>query len=62
MDIDPRKIGRRARGAPIVGPEGIEPGDVTIVVAVGSLGARGIIRAALDGRGFVEGLDYLCAA
>jgi glycosyltransferase involved in cell wall biosynthesis len=62
VDIDPRKIGRTARGAPIVAPPELPRGRYTIVVAVGARGARGIVRAWLDGAGFVEGEDYLCAA
>lgn len=62
VDIDPRKIGRTAQGAPIVDPGGLERGRYTVVVAVGARGARALIRAHLDGAGFVEGEDYLCAS
>jgi FlaA1/EpsC-like NDP-sugar epimerase len=62
VDIDPRKIGRTARGVPVTAPATLERGREMIVVAVGSRGARSIIRAKLDGRGFAEGEDYLCAA
>ena len=62
VDIDPRKIGRIARGAPIVSPDGLERGAHTIVVAVGARGARDLIRAHLREVGFVEGDDYLCAS
>jgi glycosyltransferase involved in cell wall biosynthesis len=62
VDIDPRKIGRIARGAPIVSPDRLERGAHTVVVAVGARGAREIIRAHLRGVGFVEGDDYLCAS
>ena len=62
VDIDPRKLGRTARGAPIVPPEAIERGRETIVVAVGARGARAEIRARLIGLGLVETVDFLCAA
>jgi len=62
VDIDPRKIGRRARGAPIEDPGTLAAGRETIVVAVGSRGARALIRAHLDTMGFVDGVDYVCAA
>lgn len=62
VDIDPRKIGGVARGAPIVPPDAIERGACTIVVAVGARGARDLVRRHLDERGFVEGEDYVCAA
>jgi len=62
VDIDPRKIGRVARGAPIGSPEALEPGAYTVVVAVGAQGARSLIRAHLDAAGFTEGNDYICAS
>ncbi|HJZ84515.1 MAG TPA: glycosyltransferase [Polyangia bacterium] len=62
VDIDPKKIGRRARGAPIVAPDALVPGAETVVVAVGALGARALIRARLDALGFSEGEGYLLAA
>ncbi|AKT38752.1 glycosyltransferase [Chondromyces crocatus] len=62
VDIDPRKIGRIAQGAPIVDPAGLERGQWTVVVAVGARGARSLIRGHLDGEGFVEGSDYICAS
>jgi len=62
VDIDPRKIGSTARGAPIVAPEGLSRGKHLVVVAVGARGARALVRARLDAAGFVEGADYLCAA
>jgi hypothetical protein len=62
VDIDPRKIGRVARGAPIVPPETLARGRQTVVVAVGARGARELIRERLGAAGFAEGRDYLCAA
>jgi glycosyltransferase involved in cell wall biosynthesis len=62
VDIDPRKLGRIARGAPIVPPAALDRSRDFVVTAVGSLGARDLIRGALDAGGFVEGDDYLCAA
>ncbi|MDD9933769.1 MAG: glycosyltransferase [Myxococcales bacterium] len=63
IDIDPRKIGRSARGAPIVAPDALgAAGERTLVVAVGARGARDLVRGELDERGHVEGRDYLCAA
>lgn len=66
LDIDPRKIGRRARGRRIVTvDEGLARAraeDLLVVVAVAASGARDLVRARLDARGFVEGRDYLCAA
>jgi glycosyltransferase involved in cell wall biosynthesis len=62
VDIDPQKIGRVARSAPIAPPESLRVGEHTIVVAVGARGARGLVRAHLDRMGFVEGDDFVCAA
>jgi glycosyltransferase involved in cell wall biosynthesis len=62
IDIDPRKIGRVAQGAPIVDPSRLERGRFTVVVAVGARGARALIREHLDAAGFVEGEDYVCAS
>jgi glycosyltransferase involved in cell wall biosynthesis len=62
VDIDPRKIGRIARAAPIAPPESIRVGEHTIVVAVGARGARSLVRAHLSRLGFVEGDHFVCAA
>jgi glycosyltransferase involved in cell wall biosynthesis len=62
VDIDPRKVGRTARGAPIQAPDTLGPGVGTIVVAVGARGARELIRGNLTGRGFREGVHFLFAS
>ena len=62
VDIDPRKVGRTARGVAIVAPDALRPGEDALVVAVGTRGAREIVRAHLVARGFVEGGDFVCAA
>jgi glycosyltransferase involved in cell wall biosynthesis len=62
VDVDPRKIGRIARAAPIGSPDSLRRGDHTVVVAVGARGARSLVRAHLVAHGFVEGDDFVCAA
>ncbi len=63
IDIDPRKIGRCARGIRIDGPESVWSSSGTmVVVAVGSLGARALIRSILLGHGMGEGRDFICVA
>jgi GT2 family glycosyltransferase len=62
VDIDPRKIGRLARGAPVVAPEALRPGEDVIVIAVGAPGARQVVREHLAARRFIEGEDFICAA
>ncbi len=59
VDIDPKKIGRVARAAPIVGPEQLRLGESIVVCAVGARGARALIREHLVERGFSEGADFL---
>lgn len=61
IDIDPRKIGNRARGAPIVEPLDCPRGDL-VVVAVGARGARDEVRRYLDAARRIEGRDYICAS
>ncbi|MBL8685661.1 MAG: glycosyltransferase [Myxococcales bacterium] len=62
VDIDPRKIGRVARGVAIEPPEALSPERDCVVVAVGARGARSLIRGRLDEWGFREGVDYWCVA
>jgi glycosyltransferase involved in cell wall biosynthesis len=62
VDIDPRKIGGRARGAPIAHPRELDRARDVVIVAVGAAGARDLIRADLAQRGFVERRDSYCAA
>jgi glycosyltransferase involved in cell wall biosynthesis len=62
VDIDPDKIGRRARGAAITAHVDLDPQRHFVVFAVGALGARMLVRAALSELGFVETRDFLCAA
>jgi glycosyltransferase involved in cell wall biosynthesis len=63
VDVDPRKIGGRADGLVVVGPEGLPPpGRVFVIGAVGARGARDLVRGALESRGYVAGRDFLMAA
>lgn len=65
IDIDPLKIGRSRRGAPVlsvdVGLERARRDGALVIVALAVYGARDIVRAQLAARGFVEGADFLCA-
>jgi len=67
IDVDPRKIGRRRLGRPVWPPEHLRagarpsPGRAPLVlVAVGTAGARALIRERLKRLGFREGRDFLC--
>jgi len=63
VDVDPRKIGRRRRGAPVLGVEEVgRARGLPLLVAVGAPGARPLIRAALAGGGFQELRDYWCVS
>jgi glycosyltransferase involved in cell wall biosynthesis len=62
VDIDPRKIGRRAHGAEVVAPDHLDRKTDFVVAAVGTRGARDLIRQDLVSRQFVETIDFLCAA
>jgi glycosyltransferase involved in cell wall biosynthesis len=62
IDIDPRKIGRRTRGATIAEASALDADRDAVIVAVGARGARDLIRPELHGRGFREGVDYWFAA
>jgi glycosyltransferase involved in cell wall biosynthesis len=63
VDIDARKIGRSLHGIPVVPPEGLDAyRDRFVVAAVGSRGARTLIRKRLRAMGWREGSDFLCAA
>ena len=69
LDIDPRKIGRRAYGLSIRAAEDwlaeLAPRDGAapiVLAAVGTEGARELIRSRLLGAGLTEGDDFLCVA
>lgn len=62
LDIDPRKIGRTRRGRPILPPEALRPGSALVLAAVGSRGARGLIRERLLSWGLEETRDFWLVA
>ena len=63
IDIDPRKLGQKIAGRPVIPPDDLsEPGSCFVVPYVGSRGARQLIEEALRAKGYVPGLDYICAA
>ena len=65
IDIDPLKIGRTRRGAPVLtvddGLARASNESALVIVAIAVFGARDIVRAQLTDRGFVEGADFVCA-
>ncbi len=63
VEVDPKKIGRRAMGAQVVSFEQVERArGLPLLVAVGAPGARDLVRAELQRRGFEELRDYRCVA
>ena len=63
IDVDPGKLGQRIDGARVCPPEELgPPAQAHLVCAVGAKGARENIRRFLDGRGWIEGQHYTCAA
>ncbi|MBW2273795.1 MAG: glycosyltransferase family 2 protein [Deltaproteobacteria bacterium] len=63
VELHPGRLGQRIHGAPVVPPDAIPtlPRQPLIASVAGS-GPRGQIRSALDRMGFVETVDYFCAA
>ena len=63
MEVDPRKIGQRLHGAPVVGIAGAKDLAPAIHLgAVGQKGARERLRAEARRLGFVDGKDFLAVA
>lgn len=64
VDLSPRRIGQVIYGAPVLSqPEAFRlRGQAFGVAAVGQSGAREEIRAAMADAGWVEGIDFCCAA
>lgn len=65
IDVDPKKAtpALGGRGAPVVTPEHLPPAENAFVLGyVSSRGARELIRAALQARGYLEGRDFLLCA
>jgi glycosyltransferase involved in cell wall biosynthesis len=67
IDIDPRKIGNLRGGKPILAPQELSSlwqrfKNPLLLSAVGSRGARQLIRERLEGMGLREGQDWLGAA
>jgi cellulose synthase/poly-beta-1,6-N-acetylglucosamine synthase-like glycosyltransferase len=67
VDIDPKKIGSVKRGLPIISADGLpdmlnQYRDPVVLAAVGSRGARQLIRERLEDLGLVETRDYWAVA
>ncbi|MGE9267143.1 MAG: glycosyltransferase family 2 protein [Verrucomicrobiales bacterium] len=63
IDIDPRKIGQRIAGRPVVSPANLPGQEEAVIVSfVGTRGAGEAICEELQGWGRVEGRDFWLAA
>lgn len=64
VDLSPRRIGQVIYGAPVLSqPEAFRlKGQAFGIAAVGQSGARDEIRAAMTAAGWVESVDFCCAA
>ncbi len=63
VDIDPRKIGQRVTGAPVLAPDELPPpGETFVLAAVGSRGARELIADRLTAKGYILGRDWIACA
>jgi hypothetical protein len=63
IDVDARKSGRHRDGRLVRMAEELPPRDEAfIIVGVGNRGARELIQAELQSRGWTEGRDFILAA
>ncbi|HEX6133256.1 MAG TPA: glycosyltransferase [Longimicrobiales bacterium] len=63
VELDPRKIGQKIHGAPVIAPEAVQEfAGALVVAAVGQPNGRSEIRSVLDAAGFVEGRDFVAVA
>jgi glycosyltransferase involved in cell wall biosynthesis len=60
VDVDPKKSGRLLHGARVVSPLQFSPGDVRMLVTVGTRGARAGIRSWASQAGLRESADFVC--
>lgn len=61
VEVNPRKIGQRIHGAPVISEKDLpRPGEIPLLIAVGVEGARELIRESLTSRGWREPTDFLC--
>lgn len=64
VDVDPQKIGKTVHGAPVVAAAAFSRAGLNTfaIGAVGTSGARGLVRALLLERCYVEGVDAVVIA
>lgn len=63
VEMHPGRLGQTIDGAPVIPPEDIQAQPrLPLIASVAGPRPRGQIRAFLAARGFVEGIDFVCAA
>lgn len=62
LDVDPKKIGRILHNAPVISPGQLQLDGRKMIVAIGVRGAREQFRSVAEGRGWQEGVDFVCVA
>jgi hypothetical protein len=62
LDVDPRKLGRTLHNAPVLSPGELDLAGRKMIVAIGVRGAREQFREVAVGRGWQEGMDFVCVA
>lgn len=62
IDVDPRKIGSRLHGAPVVAPSDVSPDGGKMLIAIGTADGRDGARAWALEKGFVQGEDFVCVS
>lgn len=60
LEVNPRRIGQRIHGAPVLAAESLDPGRGVLLGAVGVPGGRDRVRRLAREAGFTEGLDFWC--
>lgn len=62
VELNPRKVGQRIHGAPVLHPDALPRDESHVLVCVAAKGAREDIRGWLTGRGYEELRDFTCVA
>ena len=62
IDIDPKKVGNKPHGIPVIAPGALPQDGAITLVCVGTKGARQQICDYLNENGFNAGSHYLCVA
>jgi hypothetical protein len=62
LDVDPKRIGTTLHNAPVLSTAELQLDGRKMIVAIGVRGARDQFRKLAKGRGWQEGIDFVCVA